>query len=291
MISDCEHTGILYVVSTPLGNLEDITLRALKVLKSVQLIAAEGVEHTRALCRHYGIKTRVTSYNQHNQKGKGKELLGKLQRGAQIALVTNAGTPGVSDPGVQLARQVLEAGIRVSPIPGASAVTAALSVSGFPGERFLFVGFLAPRSARRKRELGGLSSEERTMVFFEAPHRVVDVLGDILDVLGDRPMVLVREMTKLHEQVIGGTVRTVLENLEQGNTRGEFTLVIAGKRGDEGPCPLSEEIRKRMERLVGGNATGVRDAAKKIALEEGLPWRRVYRECLSVKREKEIPRA
>ncbi|MBN1105788.1 MAG: 16S rRNA (cytidine(1402)-2'-O)-methyltransferase [Deltaproteobacteria bacterium] len=290
MKSDDEHSGILYVVSTPLGNLEDITLRALKVLKTVDLIAAEGVEHTRALCRHYGIKTRVVGYNQHNQKGKGKDLLRRLQRGAHIALVTNAGTPGVSDPGVLLARQVLEAGIRVSPIPGPSAVTAALSVSGFPGERFLFVGFLAPRSARRKREIEGLSSEERTMVFFEAPHRVVDMLGDLLEILGDRPMVLVREATKLHEQVTGGTVRSVMEDLGQGNARGEFTLVVAGRRRDEDPCPLSEDIRKRMEMLLRENATGVRDAAKKLALEEGLPWRRVYRECLSFKREEEIPR-
>ncbi len=279
-----EKTGTLFVVSTPLGNLEDMTLRGLKVLKSVDLIAAEGVEHSRSLCRHYGITTQVIGYNQHNQKRKGVELISRLEAGASVALVTNAGTPGVSDPGLLLVRQALEGGIRVCPIPGPSAVTAALCVSGLPAERFLFMGFLATRSARRKRELESLSTEGRTMVFFEAPHRVKEMLGDVFEVLGDREIIVVREMTKVHEQVLRGTVRSVRDSLEEENTRGEFTLVIAGKGQKDETLLLTRVAQKRIEKLVEQNIMTLRDIAKKIAQEEGLPWRRVYRECLSIKR-------
>ena len=184
--------GTLYVVSTPIGNLEDITLRALRILKEVDLIAAESVEHTRALCRHFGIETRLTGYNQHNQGVKGPALIRKLQQGSSIALVTNAGTPGVSDPGVLLARQAAEGGIRISPVPGPSAVTAALSVSGMRGESFVFCGFLSSRAGKRRGELKELASEKRTLVFFEAPHRIEETLQDLQEVLGDRPMLLIQ---------------------------------------------------------------------------------------------------
>ncbi len=174
--------GTLYIVSTPIGNLEDITLRALNTLKRVDVIAAEGVRHSMGLCRHYGIKTRLTRYNQHNRKLKGPELIGRLKSGSEIALITNAGTPGVSDPGVSLIRRALEENITVSPIPGPSAVTAALSVSGLPGDRFRFVGFISNRSSRRKKELKDLVSETQTMVFFEAPHRIRAMLVDLMEI-------------------------------------------------------------------------------------------------------------
>lgn len=277
--------GTLYVVSTPIGNLEDITLRALRILKSVDLIAAESVEHTRALCRHFGIRARITGYNQHNQRVKGPALIIKLQSGADMALVTNAGTPGVSDPGVLLARQAAEAGIPISPIPGPSAVTAALSVSGLRSERFVFVGFLASRSAKRKSELRELISERRTMVFFEAPHRVREMLQDLIEVLGDREMVLAREISKIHEEVIHARAASVLATLGEEQVKGEFTLVVSGGVRDQKGSLEDERMKKTIEKLMGKNIMSVKDIARKIADEEGLPWRKVYRACLSVKRE------
>jgi 16S rRNA (cytidine1402-2'-O)-methyltransferase len=279
-----EGPGTLYVVSTPIGNLEDITLRGLKVLKEVDLIAAETVEHTRVLCRHFGIPTRVTAYNQHNQRSKGPELIERLESGADIALVTNAGTPGVSDPGVLLARQAAEAGIRISPVPGPSAVTAALSVSGMRGERFTFAGFLANRSGKRRKELMELASERRTLVFFEGPHRVKEMLEDLLAVLGDREMVLVREISKVHEEIIHGRVRSVLEKIGGDEPRGEFTLVVAGRPAKEEEEFPDERVKKSIEKLMGKNIMSMKDIAQEIAREEGLPWRKVYKACLSIRR-------
>ncbi|MEW6669627.1 MAG: 16S rRNA (cytidine(1402)-2'-O)-methyltransferase [Thermodesulfobacteriota bacterium] len=281
-----ENAGVLFVVATPLGHLQDITLRALEVLRSSDLIAAEGVEHTRALCRHFGIGTRVTRYNQHNERTLGPRLLLRLQKGGRIALVTNAGTPGVSDPGLLLVRQALQAGIRVTPVPGPSAVTAAISVSGLRAERFVFAGFLSGRQARRRRELEELAGERRTLVFFEAPHRIREMLADLLEILGDRDMVLLREMTKLHEEIIHGTVRSVLGRLREDRTRGEFTLVVAGKQEEE-TSREAPGLQKRIEKLLNQNIMSLKDAARKIADEEGLPWRKVYRACLLVRRKRE----
>jgi 16S rRNA (cytidine1402-2'-O)-methyltransferase len=276
--------GTLYVVSTPIGNLEDITLRALRILKEVDLIAAESVEHTRALCRHFGIQTKVTGYNQHNQRFKGTELIRRLEAGSNVALVTNAGTPGVSDPGVLLAREAAEAGIRITPIPGPSAVTAALSVSGMRGEKFLFSGFPASKSGKRRTELKELASESRTLVFFEAPHRVKGMLADILEVLGDREVVLVREISKIHEEVIHGHVRALLERMGEDQVRGECTIVVAGRSGEEKDIPLDERVKKTIEKLMSKNIMSVKDIAQRIAEEEGVPWRKVYKACLSFRR-------
>jgi 16S rRNA (cytidine1402-2'-O)-methyltransferase len=278
-------SGTLYVVSTPIGNLEDITLRALRVLREVDLIAAETVEHTRALCRHFGIQTRVTAYNQHNQRVKGPELIKRLELGSSIALVTNAGTPGVSDPGVLLARQAAEAGIRISPIPGPSAVTAALSISGLRGDKFTFVGFLASRSGKRRAELRELASETRTLVFFEAPHRVREMLEDLLEVFGNREMVLVREISKIHEEILHGQVRSVMERIGEDRARGEFTLVVAGKSERDAETFPDERVKKSIEKLMSKNIMSVKDIARKIAEEEGVPWRKVYKACLSFRRE------
>jgi 16S rRNA (cytidine1402-2'-O)-methyltransferase len=282
-----EKEGTLFVVATPLGHLEDITLRAIEVLKSAHLIAAESVEHTRALCRHFGIGTRVVRYNQHNERNQGRYLLERLKRGECIALVTNAGTPGVSDPGPLLVRQALGAGIRVSPVPGPSAVTAALSVSGMRGERFLFAGFLSGRPSKRRRELRELTEERRTLVFFEAPHRIREMLGDLLEILGDREMVILREMTKFHEEMIQGKAATVLGRLKEDHTRGEFTLVVAGNPKEEESPGEDRELQKSIEKLLNQNIMSLKEIAQRIAEEQGMPWRRVYKACLLFRREKE----
>src|SRR5512139_3188738 len=195
-------TGTLFIVSTPLGNLEDITLRALRILKEVDWIAAETVEHTRNLCRHYGIATKLTSFNQHNQRTKGPELVEALKSGRRVALVTNAGTPAVSDPGVGLVSRALKEGVRVSTVPGPSAVTSALSISGMRADTFLFCGFLSPRSGKRKKQMLALRSLPHTLVFFEAPHRLTGMLEDLREVLGNRAMVLHKEMTKFFERSV-----------------------------------------------------------------------------------------
>jgi len=280
--------GTLYVVSTPLGNLEDITLRALKVLKDVDVIAAEGVQHTRALCRHYGIKSRLIGYSQHNRKVRTPDLLGRLKSGSDIALVTNAGTPGVSDPGAFLIRRALDENIRVSPVPGPSAVTAALSVSGLRGDSFLFLGFLANRSGKRRREFEALSSESRTMVFFEAPHRLQSMLTDLLDILGDRQIVLLRELTKLFEEVKQGSVGSVLKALQGATVRGEFTVVLAGKEKEKRDHSPDEHTQRRAEKLLKEHGMGVKETARRLSEETGLVYRDLYKVCLSVKRSMEV---
>ena len=277
--------GTLYVVSTPIGNLEDITLRALKVLGEVELIAAESVDHTRVLCERYGIKTRLTSYNQHNRKTRGPALLRRLKSGRDVALVTNAGAPGVSDPGVFLVGRAREEGIRVSPVPGPSAVTAALSAAGLRAERFLFLGFLSHKKGRRRKELKALERRPYTLVFFEAPHRLVATLEDMLEILGDRPLVLFKEMTKLFEQVVGGTLHDLLERIRpEAKIRGEYTLVVAGsEKGEEGGG-LDEEIEDRIDRMLKAGGMSIRDMAQKIASESGLDYRNVYKACIQRKR-------
>lgn len=222
--------GKIYIVSTPIGNLEDITLRALRVLKEVGLIAAESREHTRKLCTHYNIKTPITSYNSHNQHIKGRVLLEKVKSGLDIALVSDAGTPGLSDPGSRLIREAIDANIRLVPVPGVSASLAALSISGLRTDRFIFVGFLSNKKGRRRKELEGLKLEWRTMIFFESPHRLVKMLTDIYEILGDRNMVLAKEMTKFFEKVKRGAVSEILSLLQDEKIRGEYTLIVEGRK-------------------------------------------------------------
>lgn len=279
-----KNSGTLFVVSTPIGNLEDITLRALRILKSVDLIAAENMRHSKGLCHHYGINTRLTGYHQHNQKIKGPKLLKKIKAGSDIALITNAGTPAVSDPGGMLVNQAIEENIKVSPIPGPSAVIAALSVSGLRSDRFLFLGFLSRRASKRRRELQGLISEPRPMVFFESPHRLESMLTDIKEVLGDRHIVLLREMTKVYEEVKRGLVGSVLKKLEDDKIKGEFTLVVAGKEKGKSDHPLDRRTQKRIGKLMNEKEMGVKEIASQLSGEEGLTYRAVYKECLAIKR-------
>jgi 16S rRNA (cytidine1402-2'-O)-methyltransferase len=275
-------SGTLFVVSTPIGNMEDITLRALKVLKSVEIIAAENVAHTKGLCEHYKIKTRLASYNQHNRKIKAPGLIKRLKSGQDVAIVTDAGTPGISDPGVHLINLAANAGMTVTPIPGPSAVIAALSVSGLPSEQFLFQGFLPNKAGKRKKAISELANEPRTMVFFEAPHRIRAMLEDLREILGDRHMVMLREITKVFEDVKRGTISTILAHLTADRTRGEFTLAVAGKEIEKHE-PLREEILKRIENLLLEDALSVRDIAELISKEDGIAYRQIYRECISKK--------
>jgi len=224
------HQGKIYIVSTPIGNMEDITLRALKVLKEVGLIAAESREHTRKLCTYYTIKTPITAYNSHNQHYKGRVLLEKVKSGLDIALVSDAGTPGLSDPGSRLVREAIDNHIRLVPIPGVSASLAALSVSGLPTNRFIFVGFLSNKKGRRRKELEGLKREVRTMIFFESPHRLIKMLTDMYEILGNRDIVLAKEMTKIFEEVKKGSVSKILSSFEDERVRGEYTIIVEGAK-------------------------------------------------------------
>jgi 16S rRNA (cytidine1402-2'-O)-methyltransferase len=278
-------SGTLYVVSTPMGNLEDITLRALRVMGEVDVIAAESVDHTRGLCERHGIKARLTPYNQHNRKKRGPELLRRLQSGHDVALVSNAGTPGVSDPGVILINEALKEGIRVSPVPGPSAVTAALSIAGMRAERFIFFGFLSQRPGGRRKELKALERQPYTLVFFEAPHRLLATLADMEQILGDRPLVLAKEMTKLYEQVTRGSLSSVLSGLREEKIRGEYTLVVAGSKKGEERDKVDEEMEGIIDHMLKAGKMSVKDMARKISVEAGLDYRRAYRACIERKRE------
>ncbi|MEN3000684.1 MAG: 16S rRNA (cytidine(1402)-2'-O)-methyltransferase [Armatimonadota bacterium] len=224
-------TGKLYVVATPIGNLEDITLRALRVLKEVALIAAEDTRQTKKLLARYEIETPMLSFHEHSPPSRLRELIGRLQAGESVALVTDAGTPGISDPGAALVRAAHEAGIPVVPIPGASAVTAALSVAGFPAQRFRFEGFPPRKEGARKRFFQSLKEEDAPIVLFESPHRLLKTLQTALAVLGDRPVALCREMTKQFEEIFYGTLSEAVAAYQQRTPRGEFVIVIGAGSG------------------------------------------------------------
>ena len=222
--------GILYIVSTPIGNLEDITFRAVRILEEVDIIAAEDTRVTRKLLARYEIRTLLRSYHQYNRFKQADKLLKLITEGRKIALVSNAGTPGISDPGCHLVNLALGKGVSVVPIPGPAALITAISASGFPGTNFIFYGWLSPKSGRRKNELRGLEGEERTLVFYESPHRLVRAMKDMEEILGDRFMVICRELTKKFEEILRGRISELIAVLEQGKVRGEFTLILRGCR-------------------------------------------------------------
>jgi 16S rRNA (cytidine1402-2'-O)-methyltransferase len=221
--------GMLYIVSTPIGNREDITLRALRILKEVDLIAAEDTRHTSFLLRHFGIHTPLTSYFEGNEFKKKEFFLSKLKRGDQIALVSDAGTPGISDPGFRLIKTAIENEIPIVPIPGPSAVIAALSVSGLPTDSFLFKGFLPHKMKKRRDLLKELEDIRETLIFYESPHRISQTLKDIYEVLGDREIVLSRELTKIYEEVLRGKVTEIQSQIGVRKLKGEITLLVSGK--------------------------------------------------------------
>ena len=263
----------LYLVATPIGNLEDITVRALRILKDeVDRIACEDTRHSRKLLDRYGIEKPLVSYHQHNERERGEELLAALRAGERIALISDAGTPLISDPGYRLVAAAAAAGIAVIPIPGASAILTALCASGLPTDAFAFGGFLPPKQGQRRKALEAWADSPATLVFYEAPHRIIEALDDIGIVLGERPVVLARELTKMHEEFLRGTAREVRDQLNTANTRGEMVLLIgrgAASVRDDRPLPVAvaEAIRGGMERM---------DAIKHIARQRGLSKREVY---------------
>jgi len=273
----------LFVVATPIGNLEDMTYRAVRVLGQVRLIAAEDTRRTRLLLQRYRIETATTSLHEHNEERKLPQIIESLESGSDVALVSDAGMPGVSDPGYRLVRAAIERGIRVEALPGASAVLTALGVSGFPADQFVFLGFPPSKPAARRRWLEALAPEERTVVFFEAPHRVRQTLSAMLAIIGDRPVAVGRELTKLHEEVLRGTVASVLPNLGSP-PRGEFTIVIGPPGGDDeatrqaepAAAPDAASLWQQFQGLVSDRRMSRRAAIARVASNSGLPARDVY---------------
>ncbi len=272
--------GSLLVVATPLGNLQDVTPRALEALRGAALVACEDTRRTRGLLEHLGIRAaRLLSCHKFNERRRCEEVLEVLRRGGDVALVSDGGTPGLSDPGALLVQEALAAGLPVSPIPGPSAVAAAVSVSGFPASSFLFVGFLPARASERRRALEGLRDERAPLVLFEAPHRAAASAADLLAMLDDRPVTVLRELTKMHEEVRRTTLAALAERLALEPARGELTLVVQGAPEADlrrRSPPPGAELRKRFEALL---AQGIdrRRALKTLAAESGLSRSEVYR--------------
>ncbi len=266
--------GTLYIVSTPIGNLEDITFRAIRILKEVDLIAAEDTRHTLKLLNHYGIAKPLISYWGEREKAKAEEVIDSLGNGNSVALVSDAGTPGISDPGSVLIRRALEEGIEVVPIPGPTAMIAALTISGFSTEEFVFCGFLPAKQSQRRKFLDELSLEKRTVVIYESPHRVLESMAEISGIFGNRRMVLAKEITKLYEEVIRGTAGEVFERLEDSKIVGEYVLVIEGRQEVEsGPREgdAIKEIRSLMRKGLGR-----KEAVKRVAEQYGLSRKELY---------------
>lgn len=269
--------GVLYIVATPIGNLEDITLRALRILREVGLIAAEDTRKTRRLVTAYGIKTPLTSYHEHSSKAKLSRLLDQL-REKDVALVSEAGMPGLSDPGYELVVAAVEEGVEVVSIPGPSALTAALAVSALPINQFTFIGFLPRKKGERIALLYSLASEQRTIVAFEAPHRLRTTLSDLARVLGDRRITVVRELTKLYEEVFRGTTSQAAEHFEQ--PKGEFTLVVEGQKEGKKPVATSE-VEEELRSLHSRGLTA-KEAMSRLSKTTGLSRRELYRMWLGV---------
>ncbi|MGO9641470.1 MAG: 16S rRNA (cytidine(1402)-2'-O)-methyltransferase [Candidatus Acidiferrales bacterium] len=296
--------GCLYLVSTPIGNLEDITLRALRLLREADVIACEDTRQTQKLLNHFEIRKRLVSYHEHNEIMRAAELVIELEQGAKVALVSDAGTPVLSDPGHHLVALCLRHRIPVIPIPGPSAVLAALSASGLPIEEFLFLGFLPARTGPRRKALMNLRAEHRAVVLYEAPHRIEEMLRDACQILGDRHAVLGREITKLHEEFLRGTLRELAEAASKRKLRGEITVVLApvararndfapgqAARGnvapgpsasaaDGGPQPPHVSLSERVAQLMVDEGLDHKAALKQAARERGLAKREAYRQLL-----------
>ena len=267
--------GTIYLVATPLGNLEDITLRALRILKEADLIACEDTRHTGRLLRHFEISKRLVSYHEHNEAERAAELVERARKGESIAVVSDAGMPGISDPGYRLVKQAIAAGLDVVPVPGPVAIETALSASGLPTDSFRFGGFLPARRAQRRKALAELAHETATLVFYETPHRILATLGDVGEVLGERPVVVARELTKLHEEFVRGTPWEVLARLKKKRSlRGEITLLIG--KGELSAVP-SQDVAAHVRELIENEGLPRMDAIKRAAKERGIPKREVYR--------------
>jgi 16S rRNA (cytidine1402-2'-O)-methyltransferase len=267
-------SGTLYIVATPIGNLEDITFRAVRVLREADLIACEDTRQTRKLLDHYGISKPAVSYHEHNEQARSDQLLAELQQGKNVAIVSDAGTPLIADPGYRLVHKARAEGVAVVPIPGPSAVIAALCASGLPTDSFAFLGFLPAKSGQRRKTLEQARSLGMTLVFYETPHRIVEALDDMAAVLGDTPVVLGRELTKLHEEFLSGSAAELRQRLlQRDSVKGEFTVVIAKW---EEPVDESIPVEQEVESLIA-NGVPRMDAMKQVARRRGLSKRDVYR--------------
>jgi len=281
--------GTLYIVSTPIGNLEDITHRALRTLREVDVIACEDTRHTRKLLNHFAIDVATISYHEHNERERADELCTMLAAGKNIALVSDAGTPIVSDPGFRVVNLAIEKGFRVVPIPGATAFVAALSASGLPSDQFLFAGFLPPRASARRARLEELRAIPATLIFYEAPHRIATALRDAVDILGNRQAVVARELTKLHEEFVRGRLNELAEHFsDRSCARGEIVLLIAGLQSGGEIDPGSETVTTSQalaERVNTLEHEGLNEKAalKKAARELGLKRDEAYRLMLTQK--------
>jgi 16S rRNA (cytidine1402-2'-O)-methyltransferase len=265
--------GILYIVSTPIGNLEDITLRALRVLREVDVIAAEDTRHSRKLMNHYGISKPLISYWGEKEKVKADEVIQTLNSGESVALISDAGTPGISDPGNVLIRKAIEEEIEVEPVPGPSAFVAALSISGFSTQEFRFLGFLPSKQSQRLKALKELSLEDSTLVIYEAPHRLLHSLADMAEIFGERKAVVVKEITKIYEEILRGSISEVLESLKVLKIAGEYVIVIEG-RPEEKKTTTEDAIIEIKSLMKKGLRR--KDAVKRIAEQYGLSRKELY---------------
>lgn len=276
--------GTLYVVATPIGNLEDISYRAVRVLKEADLIACEDTRHTAKLLHHYGIDKPTVSYHEHNEAARAEELVAKLSAGLNIAQVSDAGMPGISDPGYRVIKLAIERGVPVVPIPGASAMVTALAASGLPTDIFQFLGFLPAKSGQRRTMLETLRAAEHTTVVYEAPHRIAETMKDIVELLGaERPVVLARELTKVHEEFIRGSATQVLHRVQEHELKGEITLLV-GKGAEQ--QTTAKDIAQRLEELMREQKLEESAALKVLAKQQGISKSEVYRELQRVKRNK-----
>ena len=274
--------GILYLVATPIGNLDDITVRALNTLKTVDMIACEDTRHSLKLFNHFDIAKPLTSYHEHNKQEKGEYLVQKLLDGENIALVTDAGTPAISDPGEDLVKRCIENGIRVVPVPGAVALVNALIISGQNTQRFSFEGFLSVNRKNRFEHLTSVADDERTLIFYEAPHKLLRTLGDMLEIFGDRSISIVKEITKIHENCSKTTLSEAIAYFEQTPPKGEYVLIVEGKD----PLCKKEELSSAFEALsicehvnmLIDSGMDKKEAIKKAAAERGISKRDVYNE-------------
>lgn len=277
-------TATLYIIATPIGNLEDMTYRAVRLLGEVDLIAAEDTRHSLKLLNHFGISRPLTSYFDHNQQFKGERILNALRRGKSVALISDAGTPCISDPGYQLVRDAVAENIPVVPVPGACAAIAALSASGLPTDTFTFAGFPPSRQGKRRTFLAGMNTLPGTLVLYEAPHRLLETLSDIREVLGERQVIVARELTKMFEECIRGSASEVAATVSQGIVRGEVVILIA--QGEAVP-EESEPLESVLGRLMADGTLSIKDIAKQAAVISGVSRSEAYAEALRLKNDPE----
>ena len=269
--------GALYVIATPIGNLEDISLRALRILKEANLIACEDTRQSRKLLDHYGIAKPLVSYHEHNERERAQELVEKLRQGSTIALITDAGMPGISDPGYRVVKLAAESGISVVPVPGPSAVIAALAASGLPSDAYEFRGFLPAKAGPRRTVLEAINAVQHTVIFYETPHRILEALEDIVQILGPaRPLVIARELTKLHEEFIRGTAAELLQAARARELKGEITLLVGKSTGE--PSAHQPDLRTRLEQIMREQKIDEKAALKILAREQGSSKSELYRE-------------